>query len=391
MTDVKLANPNLIVDLQRFGATEVNACYSCGNCTATCPLADNDATFPRRFIRLAQVGLEDDLVASKELWTCYQCGMCTTKCPTEADPAEFMATARRFAIAHYDKTGLARLMYTRPWAAWIIAGLGLLLFAGFFVTLKGTENHAELAFFDFLSYPLIHNTGLVVMGILVLFALIGAVSLIRDMAKRDGVTWASLWTKEGRGRTWKALWYSVGIESLGQKRFREDCAEDEPVEPLYRRRWLLHALTLWGFIGLFLATTLNYGLDIIGVKPTGTWVPLWYPIRLLGTIAGLAMMYGVTWFMINRSRRSGTAKTTKPTDWMFLVLLWMTGFTGFVIEIALYVPPAPAWAYWVFLVHVAIAMELLLFVPITKFAHVMYRPIALFFYGLAKEKSKAAA
>ncbi|MCE1174003.1 MAG: 4Fe-4S dicluster domain-containing protein, partial [Propionibacteriales bacterium] len=72
-----MVNPNLITDLQKFGAPDINACYSCGNCTAICPLADNDATFPRRFIRLAQVGLTDELVTSKELWTCYQCGMCT--------------------------------------------------------------------------------------------------------------------------------------------------------------------------------------------------------------------------------------------------------------------------------------------------------------------------
>ena len=116
-----VANLDLMSDLRKFGATEVNACFSCGNCTATCPLADNDAAFPRRFIRLAQVGLEDELVASKELWTCYQCGLCTTKCPTEADPAEFMATARRYAIQRYDKTGLARLMYTKPWAAVVVA------------------------------------------------------------------------------------------------------------------------------------------------------------------------------------------------------------------------------------------------------------------------------
>ena len=48
-------------------------------------------------------------------------------------------------------------------------------------------------------------------------------------------------------------------------------------------------------------------------------------------------------------------------------------------------PDAQPWGYWVFLVHVAIAMELVLFLPFTKFAHAMYRPVALFFYGLAKQ------
>ena len=52
-----LVDPDLITDLQKFGGADINACFSCGNCTAICPLADNDAMFPRKLIRLAQVGL----------------------------------------------------------------------------------------------------------------------------------------------------------------------------------------------------------------------------------------------------------------------------------------------------------------------------------------------
>ena len=96
--------------LKRFGALDISACFSCGTCTAICPLVDNDATFPRSLIRLAQVGLKDDLLASKELWTCYARGLCSDSCPMDADPGEFMAAARRYAIASYDRTGLARVL-----------------------------------------------------------------------------------------------------------------------------------------------------------------------------------------------------------------------------------------------------------------------------------------
>jgi nitrate reductase gamma subunit len=50
-----------------------------------------------------------------------------------------------------------------------------------------------------------------------------------------------------------------------------------------------------------------------------------------------------------------------------------------------------AWGYWVFLVHVAVAMELVPFLPFTKFAHAMYRPVSLFFCGLAKDRSSISA
>ena len=376
---------NLMADLKRFGAADINDCFSCGNCTAICPLADDDAVFPRSIIRLAQVGLKDQLVGAKELWTCYQCGMCTDRCPQQADPSEFMATARRYAIAHYDKTRLARTLYTKPVIGVIIAVVAALFFAAFFQTLKAGQGAPDKAVFG-LNYSIIHTTGLVVMAIAVLFSAIGLVLLIRNIARRDGVTWASL-LKGGKAwkRTWRALWYAVGVESLGQKRYREDCVDDQPVEPLYRRRWLIHFLTLWGFLGLFLATILNYLLDLLGIVDTGTWHPIYYPIRLLGTIAGLALMYGVTWFFVRRfeERRAGTS-TTKMTDWLFLTQLWLIGLTGFLIELSLYLPGQHPWADWIFLVHAGIAMELILFLPFTKLAHVMYRPVSLFFYGLAK-------
>ena len=72
---------------------------------------------------------------------------------------------------------------------------------------------------------------------------------------------------------------------------------------------------------------------------------------------------------------------------MLLALLWVTGVTGFVLELALYLPGAPAWGYWVFLLHVAVAMELVLLAPFMKLAHAVYRPVALFFVALAGRPS----
>ena len=76
------------------------------------------------------------------------------------------------------------------------------------------------------------------------------------------------------GKTAAALWSSLGVESVGQRRCRKDCTDDSPAEPLYRRRWLIQALSIWGFLGLLVATGLDWGLALIGVKATGTPVPL---------------------------------------------------------------------------------------------------------------------
>jgi nitrate reductase gamma subunit len=136
---------------------------------------------------------------------------------------------------------------------------------------------------------------------------------------------------------------------------------------------------MWGFLGLLGATILDYGLDLLGVKATGTPVPIWYPVRLLGTLAGAALIYGTTVLVVRRLRKSDRSSLHSTTsDWTFLGMLWVTGITGFVLELALYLPQAPAWGYPMFLLHVGVAMALVLLVPFGKFAHVLYRPVALF-------------
>ena len=192
-------------------------------------------------------------------------------------------------------------------------------------------------------------------------------------------------------RSVDAAWTALAVESLGQRRYRQDCDSDERTAAWYRSRWFLHAAAMWGFLGLLGATILDYGLDILGIKETGAPVPIWYPVRLLGTVAGLLLVYGVTMIIIDRARRADRSMTRSTNaDWMLLVLLWVTGVTGFALELALYLPEAPAWGYWMFLFHVAVAMELVLLAPFMKLAHAVYRPVALFFVALARTPAAGA-
>jgi len=379
----------LYPELQRYGATDVSACFSCGTCTASCPLSQTDSTFPRRIIRYAQVGMKDALLTSKELWGCYQCGECAETCPTQADPSEFMAAARRYAIASYDRTRIARTMYTQPLLGTLFAVLVAMFFALFMYSAHGPQSGESLAIFAFIPEELIHNTGIGVMILVALAGLSGVARMARGIARREGVGWRSLvGSRQAMGRSVRAAWSAVARESLAQQRFRTECEADAVPVAWYRRRWLLHAVTVWGFLGLFASTLLDYGLALAGIKSTGTPVPVWYPVRLLGTVAGIMLVYGVTSLIVERYRaQHRSVKRSTTADWMLLGLLWVTGVTGFVLELALYLPQAPSWGYWVFLVHVAVALELMLLAPFMKLAHAVYRPVALFFVALAQSST----
>ena len=58
-----------------------------------------------------------------------------------------------------------------------------------------------------------------------------------------------------------------------------------------------------------------------------------------------------------------------------------SGVSGFALEAALYLPPQ-TWGYWMLLGHVTVAMEMMLLLPFTKFAHVIYRTVALYLGAL---------
>jgi len=386
------ADPQLMTEIKKYGTVNVEKCFNCGNCTAICPLTANGETFPRRLIRYAQLGLKKPLLESKELWMCYACGECTQTCPRQADPGEFMAAARRYAIASYDPLGLAKLLYTSP----VLSVFMLILLAGL-IALVAYSSHGimptdSLHLFDFIPAAVIHNMGVAAIVIIALTGLMGVVNMFIQVRREN-----ALLTTPGVRLNWlEAVWETLAVEVLAQRRYRRDCESASDRRSWYLQKWFIHASTMWGFLGLLAATALDYGLELLGIKSTGTWVPLWYPVRLLGTMAGLFLVYGVSLAIFNRLRKADyTTSHSSVSDWAFLVLLWLTGVSGFVLEFAIYMPHPAIWGYWTLLGHIAVAGELLLLMPFTKFAHVMYRTIALYLHALkpmpVPEKAEAGA
>ena len=368
-------DPQFLTEIKKYGVVNVEKCFNCGNCTAICPLSTSSETFPRRLIRYAQLGLKEQLLSSKELWLCYYCGECTQTCPQQADPGEFMAAARRYAIANYDPLGLAKLLYTSPTLSTIFLVLLAFVIGFGAYSFHGPMTADTLKFFDFIPSSTIHTFGVVGMVIVAVLILMGMVNMIVKV-RGEGM--------KGIRTNWmNAIWEAVVVEALFQRRFQRDCEAGSVKQAWYLQKWFIHASTLWGFLGLLLATALDYGLELLGVKSTGTWVPFWNPIRLLGTIAGLFLVYGTSMSLIRRIRKTdeSTAHST-VSDWAFLILLWLTGISGFMLEIAVYLPNPAPWAYWTLLSHISVAAELLLLLPFTKFAHAIYRTIALYFHAL---------
>lgn len=70
------------------------SCYQCGKCSAGCPMAFAMDLLPSQIIRLAQLGLEDDIAKANTIWICASCITCSVRCPKGVDLARVMEALR---------------------------------------------------------------------------------------------------------------------------------------------------------------------------------------------------------------------------------------------------------------------------------------------------------
>ena len=154
--------------------------------------------------------------------------------------------------------------------------------------------------------------------------------------------------------------------------------------------WLVHLMIMTGYATIFLLVVvfLN-GLTIEGLRFQRGWpeYPLFHPVRLLGYYATFAIMYGTTYALIGRLRKSRPAyRNSHPTDWMFLILLQLTAMTGIFINFARLLD-WPATTYGLYIIHMMVAVPMLVLeVPFAKWAHLAYRPLVLYLMKV-KERS----
>ncbi len=362
-------DPYFKLKILKYGAENFTACYNCGNCTAVCNLTEQNANFPRKYIRYGLLGQKDEIVGSKELWMCYGCGECSETCPRGADPASYLAALRRYTIAKYDFTGITRLIFTSNNYALLLTTL-LATALGFFLLTIKPDSHISRWIFKYMSYEIIHHIGLLIFVLVGVAVMVGILRMMLSINRHPSGN-----SGKNVNSIIKSIFYV--LSELGTMNRQKVCdSEDDSMwnsQPFYKRPWFLHYSVMWGFIGLLLATT----LDFIFKDPA---TKVWLPSRILGTIAGLFMMYGSTVLICYRIIKiSNFYADTHWADIYFLVFLWLAGFTGFWLEVAVSLESDNIINHIVFIIHTVISMELILLFAFSKFAHALYRPIALFF------------
>ncbi len=366
-------DPTFLPDLAKYGAGDISACFHCGNCTAVCNLSEEGASFPRKMIRFAQLGAKSELIGASEPWLCYACGECSTTCPRQAEPAEFMASLRRWQIAQLDPTGMGKLWFKVPAFALLVTMALMGVFGTLMVSIHGSKVFPQWVFGGTAAYETIHHVGMVV-GALLVALLAASFGLL---VKRSGI----LPLLKGR-KPWSAFKW-LAAEMVTMKR-HGDCeiSADGVVpiaKPAHKDHRLVHLAMMWGFIGLGVATTLDFlFIFFLGFE-------VFYPARVIGTIAGAVMLWGVSAAIWRRiaDPKSGTRHTNFADAWV-LAFLWILAVTGFWLEVVVTLKAHHVVHDWVLILHAAMAMEFVLLFGMTKMAHVLVRPFMLLKYKLER-------
>ena len=100
MIDSKTLDPNFkFIIAQEPGGEHIKKCFSCGTCTAGCPVREVTDTYnPRRIIRMALLGLKKEVLTSKFIWLCSSCYTCFERCPQDVKIPELMNAIKNIAV-----------------------------------------------------------------------------------------------------------------------------------------------------------------------------------------------------------------------------------------------------------------------------------------------------
>jgi len=298
-----------------------------------------------------------------------------------------MMGIRRYLTSRYDWTGISRLFYTSKLFELVsivivaaLVGLGFYIFHGPMLTDRVALN-------VFAPNRIVEILDLILLVVLSLLLLSNAWRMIRAVMKSSAPyppqdTPIEQNTAPGAIFGIPAANYiqeakEFVVQFVTQKRFASCGTRSQRIQ------WIVHLLIMTGYSTVFF-------LVVVGIRwfQRDEIYPLWNPVRLLGYYSTFAILYGVTYAMVGRLKKSKPVyEHTHSSDWVFLIMLWLTAFSGILVHITRLLE-LPLTTYYIYVIHLMIAVPMLVIeVPFAKWTHQLYRPLILF---LMKVKQRAA-
>lgn len=116
-----LAEANKALWKEIWNGGELLYCFNCSTCVSGCPASEADPPLLiRNLVRMAVLGLEEELLDEDTPWICVTCTRCEEMCPQDVKPFEIVLAIRRWQCRQ-DETRLPQVLpeiyergYTQP-------------------------------------------------------------------------------------------------------------------------------------------------------------------------------------------------------------------------------------------------------------------------------------
>jgi quinone-modifying oxidoreductase subunit QmoC len=381
MAGAQLIRPDrhFVEEIIATGGGDLKRCFQCASCSVVCDLANGGRPFPRKEMIWAQWGLEDRLVADPDIWLCHQCNDCSRHCPRGARPGDVLSAIRRHTVGHFATPAFfsrwvndARLIPATLLIPVVFIALALLA-RGPLERSLALHNHPGFYSDFFPHWLLIGSFG----GLACLVFAVAVVGMARH--------WRAMKAADVAAGTHTPVMGLVPafLAALGSIATHSRFASCEA----QASRRVTHLTAFYGFLALFVVTL--WAVVDIYVNPlvgSASLYPfgLGHPMKILANVGGALLIFGSVRAILSRRDTGAGASASTSFDLIFLWVMLGVGVTGYVVEAFRFAEPAAgsataSAAYAVYFLHLVLVFQLLMYLPYTKFAHVLYRGVAMIY------------
>lgn len=350
-----------------LGAHDLTSCYQCGTCSIVCPISTELLPFPRKQMVQVQWGFKDQLMADPSVWLCHQCSTCNAYCPRDAKPANVMAALRDYSIGHYALPSFMGAAINDPKYLPLLFALPAAILLAVLAALGHLSPlpEGQVVFSKFFSVRVIEIIYTIAVGLAVLAAIASGMRYLRAIESQPA---GPPVRRRGIIETLRTI--------FTHQRFQA-CHDNAPGTRRTFKDHLrgAHMAVFYGFLGLLITTT-SVGIGIYAFGYLTPW-PMWHPVKILGNMSGVAVISALAVFAFRRLADKERAGKSTYSDWLFLSILGFTALTGFLAEMTRLAGLESA--YWVYFVHLVFIFCLLVYLPYSKLAHLVYRFVAMLY------------
>jgi heterodisulfide reductase subunit C2 len=94
---IESIDSRLVSQLDPDGSLNLAKCLQCGRCSSGCTMRLETDVLPHKLVRMAQLGLNDELLRSSAIWVCASCHTCVSRCPMGVDTPALIDRLREMA------------------------------------------------------------------------------------------------------------------------------------------------------------------------------------------------------------------------------------------------------------------------------------------------------